>query len=91
MQWYIPFSSTFQVVSMDLVSMVVNNEEPTEVILVITWLIVIDIAPLTVLFCNYPLLKDISFNTKCLLVLCDLPVITCLVRTIFGIYHPRDF
>ena len=63
----------------------------------ITRLIVIDIAPLTVLFynyplfCNYPLLKDISFNTKCLLVSCDQTVITCLRRAIFGINHPRDF
>ena len=44
---------------------------------VITRLIVIDVAPLAVLFCicpafcNCPLLKDISFNTKCLLVWCD--------------------
>ena len=58
---------------------------------VITRLIVIDIAPLTVLFCNCPLLKDISFNTKCFLVWCDWPVITCLVREIFGINHLRDF
>ena len=39
--------------------------------LIITRLIGIDIAPLTVLFCNCPPLKDISFNTKCLLVWCD--------------------
>ena len=32
------------------------------------------------LFCNCPLLKYISSNTKCLLVWCDQPVITCLVR-----------
>ena len=31
---------------------------------IITQLIVIKIAPLTELFCNCPLLKDISFNTK---------------------------
>ena len=37
----------------------------------ITQLIVMVIAPLTVLFCNCPLLKDISFNTECLLVWCD--------------------
>ena len=50
----------------------------------ITRLIVIDIAPLTVLFrncrciviarsliCNCPLLKDININTKYLLVRCD--------------------
>ena len=40
-------------------------------------LIVIDTVPLTVLFCNYPLLchcpllKDIILNTKCLLFWCD--------------------
>ena len=38
---------------------------------VITRLTVIHIAPLTVLFCNCPLLKEISFNTKYLLVWCD--------------------
>ena len=53
-------------------------------LLLITRLIVIYIALLTVLFCNYPLfcncpladvncplLKDISFSTKCLLVWCN--------------------
>ena len=63
----------------------------------------IDIVSLTVLFCNWPLfrnclslicncplLKD-SFNTKCLLVWRDYPVITCLFRAIFGINHFRDF
>ena len=52
--------------------------------LLITQFVVIDIAPLTVLFvitscfliahsliCNWLLLKDISFNPKCLLVWCD--------------------
>ena len=34
---------------------------------------------------------DISFNTKCLLVWCDLLVITWLVQTIFGINHHRNF
>ena len=58
---------------------------------IITGLIVIEIAPLTVLFCNCPLFKDISFNAKCLLLWCDEPVITCLVRAIFGINHLRDF
>ena len=64
---------------------------------VIIRLIGIDIAPLVVLLCNYPLfwkctlLKDISFNTKCLLVWCDQPVITYLVRAIFRINHPGDF
>ena len=58
----------------------------------ITWLITgfiaIDIAPLTKLicncslFCNCPLLKVTSFNTLS---------ITCLVRAIFRINHPRDF
>ena len=43
------------------------------------------------LICNCPLLKDISVNTKCLLVWCDQPVITCLVQTNFGIKCPRDF
>ena len=44
------------------------------IMIIITRLIVISIAPLTELFCkcslfcNCPLLKDISFNTKCLLV-----------------------
>ena len=44
---------------------------------VIIRLIVIDIAPITVLlgncrlFCNYLLLKDISFSRKSLLVWCD--------------------
>ena len=37
----------------------------------ITRLIVLNIAPLTVLFCNCPLFKDINFNTKCLLVWFD--------------------
>ena len=64
---------------------------------IITSLIVVDIAPLTVLFCNCPLicicplLNDISFNTKCLFFWSDYPVITCLVRTIFGINYHRDF
>ena len=52
-------------------------------------MIEIDIAPLTVLFCNCPLLKDISFNTKSLLAWCDSQVITCLFRAIFGINHPH--
>ena len=72
------FPQTFlKVVSMDLLSMVVNNEELMEIILLITRLIVIDITPLRcfvtarALICNYPLLKDISFNAKCLLVWCD--------------------
>ena len=46
--------------------------------MLITRLIVIGVAPLTVCFiiarsliCNCPLLKDISLNTKCLLVWCD--------------------
>ena len=43
------------------------------------------------LICNWPVLKDISFNLKCLLVWCDKPVITCLVRVIFRINNPRDF
>ena len=38
--------------------------------ILITRLIVIVIA-LTVLFCNCPPLKDITFSTKCLLVWCD--------------------
>ena len=48
-----------------------------KITLIITRLIVIYIAPLPVSFCNCPLfcncppLKDISFNTKCLLVWCD--------------------
>ena len=60
-------------------------------------MIEIDIASLTVLICNcppfsnYPLLKDISFNTKYLLVWCDWPVITYLYQATFGISHPRDF
>ena len=33
---------------------------------VIKRLVVINTAPLKGLFCNCPLLKDISFNTKCL-------------------------
>ena len=39
--------------------------------IIITPFIIINITQLTVLFCNCPLLKDISFNTKCLLVWCD--------------------
>ena len=67
------------------------------VIGIITRLIIVDIAQRTVLVCNYPLicicplLNDISFNTKCLLFWSDYPVITCLVRTIFGINYHRDF
>ena len=56
----------------------------------ITRFIVINIAQLTELFCNCPLLKDISSYTKCLLVWCDLPVIKRLVRMIFGINYSRD-
>ena len=39
--------------------------------IIITPFIIINITQLPVLFCNCPLLKDISFNTKCLLVWCD--------------------
>ena len=53
-------------------------------------MIEIDIASLVVLFCNCQLLKDISLNTKCLLVWCDYPVVTCLVQPILGINHPCD-
>ena len=62
-----------------------------------TPLIAINIAPLTVLFCNWVmfynclLLKGISFNTKFLLVLCEKLEITCLVRAIFGIICPLGF
>ena len=41
--------------------------------------------------CNCPPLKDISFNTKCLLVWSDLPEIKYLILVIFGINHSRDF
>ena len=66
-----------------------------QILLRITWFIVFNtnyhkLSPLTELFCNFPLLKDISFNTKCLLVCCAYPVTTCLVRAIFR-YHRRDF
>ena len=44
----------------------------------------------SVLFCNCQLSKDISSNTKCLLVWCDYPVVTCLVQPILGINHPCD-
>ena len=54
-------------------------------------LTVIDITPLTVSSCNCPLLKEISFNTKCLLVWCDKPVITCLVWAGLGINPPQEF
>ena len=57
----------------------------------ITWSDVNGIAPLSVLFCNCPLLKEISFNRKYLLVWSDWPVITCLVRAVLGINHSRDF
>ena len=62
-----------------------------------TPLIVINIAPLQVLFCNCVifynclLLKGISFNTKFLLVSCEKLEITCLVRAIFGIICPLGF
>ena len=51
----------------------VNNKESVREAIkcIITWLIVINIASFAVgrsLICNCPLLKDISFNTKCLLV-----------------------
>ena len=55
----------------------INTDDVESVTLVITRLIVINILPLTELFCNFPmfcncpLLKDITFNTKCLLVWCD--------------------
>ena len=50
---------------------------------------------ISLLFCNcaladYPILKDINFKTKCLLVWCE-PAITSLVRAIFGINHPCSF
>ena len=74
------------------------------VTVVIRQLIVIDITPLKQFFviaccfviarsliCNCQLLKDISFNTKCLLVWCDEPVITSLVRAILGVNNPHDF
>ena len=54
-----------------------NKQTRYNYTILITRLIVIDIAPLAVLFCNWPLfcnwllLKDITFNTKCLLVWCD--------------------
>ena len=64
----------------------------------ITQLIVINIVPLLELFCNcrslicsYLILKDISFNAKCLLVWRDQPVTRCLVQAIFGMNCPRDF
>ena len=63
---------------------------------VITRLIVIDIASLSVLFCNCrlfcncPLLKDISFNIS-ILVFVDLVWLTKSIRAIFGINHPRDY
>ena len=59
--------------------------------------IVINIAPLTVLFCNCVmfynclLLKGISFNANFLLVSCKKLEITCLVRAIFGIIRPLGF
>ena len=64
------------------------------IIIVFTPLIVIIIAPLMVLFCNcvmfynWLLLKDISFNTKFLLLLCEKLKTSCLVWAIFGIIHP---
>ena len=60
---------------------------------IITRLIVIDIASLTVLFCNCrlfcncPLLKDISFNIS-IQVFADLVWLTKSIRAIFGINHP---
>ena len=63
---------------------------------IITRLIVIDIASLTVLFCNCrlfcncPLLKDISFNIS-IQVFADLVWLTKSIRAIFGINHPRDY
>ena len=44
---------------------------PQEVPCIITWFIVINIVPLTKLFCNCPLLKDFSLSTNCLLVWCN--------------------
>ena len=61
------------------------------IILLIIRLIEINIALLTELFCHYPPLRDINFNTKCLLAWCDRPVTKCLVRGIFGRNHPCDF
>ena len=61
------------------------------IILLIIRLIEINIALLTELFCHYPPLRDINFNTKCLLAWCDRPVTKCLVRVILGINHPCDF
>ena len=44
------------------------NAKATKVWFLIARLTVIAIAPLKEIFCNSPLLKDISFNTKCLLI-----------------------
>ena len=75
-----------------------------EIIKMIARLIVIDTAPLTELFCNCPLflnwpatnfncplLKDIRFNTKCLLVWYGWPVTTCLFQAIFRINDLDNF
>ena len=76
----------------------VNSVNLSQISLLNMWLLVliirvikIDIASLTVLFWNCPLLKNISVNTKCILVWCDWPVVTCLVRVIFKMNHPCDF
>ena len=65
-----------------------NNNKKKHYFFVITRLLVIDIARLKVLFCNCSLIKDITFNTKCLLLWCDQPVIACLVWAIFEINQP---
>ena len=46
-------------------------QKKSDISMLIIQLIVIDVAPLTVLFCICVLLKNISFSTKCLLVWCD--------------------
>ena len=55
-----------------------NSVNLSQILLLNIWLLVlitqvikIEIASLTVLFCNCPLLKNISVNTKCILAWCD--------------------
>ena len=77
-----------------LLFLIVNLDKIT---VVITRFFVIYIATLMELFSNFPLfyncplLKDISFNTNCLLLWCDSPTTTWLVWTIFVINHPCNF
>lgn len=77
---------------------IISHYDPDFIRTIITHLIVINTVPLTEFFGNclladlqLPAVKNIIFNTNCLLKWCNQPVTTCLVQVIFGIDHPRDF